>query len=304
MERRNAAKKNREVKEGIRRKECKSMQSCGRIRKEIEKGWSQITEGELQNLEMGVLSLEEGEEYTLHTGDREYAIVLIQGDCEVSLESGLAGILGPRHNPFEDMPFGLFLSRDETITFSAKATAVLGIGYSPAERKMANTLVTPAQVATAVRGSENWTREVRKVCWSDNTEGNLLIAGETCTPSGNWSTVPPHRHQYDVEGEEAPYEEIYFFQFSHPKGFGLIWQFDDEGDMDQAFSLKANDAAYMDHGYHPVACGPGSTLYQLTFMAGPRRISRASIHKDYRFLLDEKNLVNQYTPDLVGGTST
>jgi hypothetical protein len=27
----------------------------------------------------------------------------------------------------------------------------------------------------------------------------------------------------------------------------------------------------------------------------------ASIHKDYQFLLDEKQLANQYTPDLTGG---
>lgn len=272
------------------------MQSCGRIRKEIEKGWIQITDGELQNLEMGVLSLEAGDKYTLHTKEREYAIVLIQGECEVRLERGLTAILGPRRNPFEEMPFGVFLSRDESVMFSAKEKSLFGIGNSPAKNKMANALITPDKVEKMVRGSDNWTREVRKVCWSDNTEGNLLLAGETCTLSGNWSTIPPHRHQYDVEGEEAPYEEIYFFQFSHPKGFGLIWQFDDEWEMDQAFSLKTNDAAYMSKGYHPVVCGPGTTLYQLTFMAGPRRISKARIHKDYQFLLDEKNMANQYKP--------
>ncbi len=277
------------------------MQLCGRLREPIGTGWTPITKGELKNLEMGTLCLETGQKYTLRTQEREYAIVLIRGTCYVETESGLAGFLGPRRNPFEDMPFGVYLSREETITFHAKDESLLGIAHAPAACKMANTLVTPDDVETAVRGSDNWTREVRKVCWSDNTKGNLLIAGETCTPSGNWSTVPPHRHQYDVEGEEAPYEEIYFFQFSHPKGFGLIWQFDDEDEMDQAFSLKTNDAAYMSKGYHPVACGPGATLYQLTFMAGPRRISMARIHTDYQFLLDEKQLANQYTPDLIGG---
>ena len=117
-----------------------------------------------------------------------------------------------------------------------------------------------------------------------------------CAPSGNWSTVPPHRHQFDVEGEEVPYEEIYYFRFSRPQGFGLIWQFDD--DMDQAFSLKTNDAVYISRGYHPVACGPGAMLYQLTLMSGPRRISQASLHPDYRFLLEEKDLANQYTPNV------
>ena len=97
------------------------MQTCGRIRRPLEKGWTQITNGELKYLEMGVLSLQQGEEYTLQTQEREFAIVLIQGQCEVKLESGLTGILGPRSNPFEGMPFGLFLTREETITFWALA---------------------------------------------------------------------------------------------------------------------------------------------------------------------------------------
>jgi len=111
----------------------------------------------------------------------------------------------------------------------------------------------------------------------------MLISGETLTPSGGWSTIPPHRHQYFEDGEEVPYEEIYFFQFSKPQGFGMAWQFNDEGTMDQAFSLRANDALYMSEGYHPVACGPGAELYHLTFISGPYRMSRSRIHQDFQF---------------------
>jgi 5-deoxy-glucuronate isomerase len=269
---------------------------CGRIRKEIGTGWTPITDGELANLEMAVLRLEGGESHALHTQDREYAIVLIQGNCHVALRSGMKASMGPRRNPFEDVAYALFVSRNEEVGFKAQTDSLFGIASALATKKLAPTFITPNQVDVSMRGAGNWTREVRKVCWSDNTEGNLLLAGETCTPSGNWSTIPPHRHQYDVEGEEAPYEEIYFFQFSHPKGYGLVWQFDDEGDLDQAFSLKAGDAVYHNNGYHPTVCGPGTTLYHLTFMAGIRRESRARVHQDYRYILDEANLENQFTP--------
>ena len=127
-------------------------------------------------------------------------------------------------------------------------------------------------------------------------EGYEQRLKETIDLLSNANHLPPHRHQYDVEGREAPYEEIYFYQFDRPQGRGLIWQFDDETGMDQAFSLQTNDAAYMSGGYHPVTCMPGSTLYHLTLMVGPRRMSQASLHPDYRYLLDEKNLQNQYTP--------
>lgn len=272
------------------------MQPSGRIRKSIGNGWTRLIDGELKNLQVSVLTLEAEETYSLQTAEREWAFVLIQGECNVHLDSGLTTLLGPRDNPFTELPFALFVSKGETMTFVARKKSVFGVGSAPAERKTSNTFVTPDKVDKAIRGAGNWAREMRKVCWSDNTEGNMLLVAETCSFSGNWSTMPPHRHQQAIPGVEAAYEEAYFFQFSHPHGFGLIWQFDDESGMDQAFSLKANDLVYVGHGYHPVVCAPGTTLYHLTLMAGPQRISLASVHPDYQYLLDEKGLANQFTP--------
>jgi len=272
------------------------MRACGRIRKEIGEGWTQLISGELTYLEMGVLKVQAGASHIIATKDREYAVVLVHGECHVQLASGLSGILGPRKNPFDDLPWAILVTRDETLTITAKSDSLLGIGSSPASKKYGNVIITAGDVRVLTRGADNWSRQVRQICWSDNTEGNLLLASETCTPSGNWSTIPPHRHQWDVEGEEAAYEEIYFFQFSHSHGYGLIWQFNDEGDMDQAFSLKSGDAVYQNEGYHPVVCSPGTELYHLTFMAGPHRESRARVHENYQYLLEEHNLQNQFTP--------
>ena len=272
------------------------MEECGRIRSTPGRGFTKIVDSELDHLKLDLLNLEPGDTYTLDTQDREYAVILIQGSSKASIGSGGEHVLGPRGNPFEDMPYALFMTREEEVIFAATAPSIIALGSAPAEEKKTNSFVSPEDVKTGERGADNWTRSVRMVCWSDNTAGNMLIAGETCTPSGNWSTVPPHRHQYDVEGEEVPYEEVYYFRFSRPQGFGLIWQFDDS--MDQAFSLKTNDAVYISRGYHPVTCGPGSMLYQLTLMSGPRRVSRASLHPDYKFLLEEKDLANQYVPEV------
>lgn len=272
------------------------MGPCGRIRKKFEIGQTSIVDGELENLQVSVLSLEAGKSFTLQTVDKEFAIVLIQGECHTQLAGGEDYLLGPRGNPFDDLPYALFATKEETITFKAKQNSLLGIGCAPAEKKTVNTFIDPKKVSIAVRGEDNWEREVRKVCWSDNTEGNLLLVGETCTPSGNWSSIPPHRHQYHVPGSEVPYEEVYLFKFSAPQGFGLIWQFDDETGMDQAFSVKENDVVYTGHGYHPVVCAPGMKLYHLTLMAGPFRQSQASVHPDFQFLLDDKGLENQFTP--------
>jgi 5-deoxy-glucuronate isomerase len=268
--------------------------NCGRIRKALGPGWTPLVSGELQTLSVAALCLEPGETYAFDTGEHEYALVLVHGHCQVSMASGLAADFGPRRDPFQDLPFGLMVSRDEHVTVSARQTTLIGVGCAPAASALPSTLITPQTATAAVRGVDNWQRTVRLVCWSDNTQGNQLIAGETLTPSGNWSTIPPHRHQYDLPGSEIPYEEAYFFQFSKPQGYGLIWQFDAAGEMDQAFSLRNNDLAYMGGGYHPTACGPGADLYHLTFIAGPYRKSMSSVHPDFRFLLDDHDLHNPY----------
>jgi len=275
--------------------------SCGRIRKPLVEGLTRLVCGELANLQVSALLLPAGGTLRLATGEREYAFVLVRGDCLTKVGNGTEMPFGPRLNPFEHSPFGLFAGCEETVCFTARSESLIGMASAPAARRMASAAVTPDRVGGGRRGVGNWEREVRFVCWSDNTEGNMLLAGETVTPSGNWSTIPPHRHQYEIEGEEVPYEEAYFFQFSKPQGYGLAWQFDDEGNLDQAFSLRANDLLYMSRGYHPTVAGPGSDLYHLTFICGPHRISKARVHPDYRFLLDERNLENPYARQMVKG---
>jgi 5-deoxy-glucuronate isomerase len=274
--------------------------ACGRVRKTLVQGWNPLVQGQLENLRMGALLLEPGHTFRLSTMDREYACVLIHGECTVSLDGEAKESLGPRRSPFEDLPEAVYVSREMVFTLTASRPSLLGMASAPAAGKTASTVVRAAAVGGGKRGAGNWEREVRFVCWSDNTEGNMLLAGETVTPSGNWSTIPPHRHQYDRPGEEAAYEEVYFFRFSRPQGFGLARQFDDEGGMDQAWSLRDNDVLYMSEGYHPVTCAPGADLYHLTFICGPRRISQARVHPDFQFLLEQESLENPYARQTAG----
>ncbi len=270
--------------------------ACGRIRERIKPGINPLITDQLQHLQFSTLSLTSGQEVTLDTGEREFAAVLIHGQCEIEVAGEGRYTLGPRENPFEHGPYAYFATRENRLVFRGSQPSLIGIGSAPAQQAYPNSYVTPDMVSTVERGADNWTRTVRMICWSTNTAGNMLLAGETCTPSGNWSTIPPHRHQFDIENEEAPYEEVYFFRFSRPQGFGLTWQFDDDNMLDQAFSLQPNDVLYMAGGYHPVVCAPGGTLYHLSLMAGPKRISKARVHQDYRFLLEQQQLPNQYTP--------
>ncbi len=106
--------------------------NCGRIRKPLAAGWTPLVEGELQTLGVGTILLEPGESYAFDTGPREYALVLIRGDCDVTLDSGMSARFGPRRDPFRDMPFGLFVSRDEHVTLTAREPSLIGAGRAPA----------------------------------------------------------------------------------------------------------------------------------------------------------------------------
>jgi len=273
--------------------------SCGRIRKPLGDGLTPLVFGELKSLRVSALVLPKGGSFELDTAGSEYACVLVRGDCSVCLGNGIEAPFGPRHDPFTDGPYAVLAGRAQRVRFTARTQSLIGLGSAPAEKPFASAIVTPGQVGGGRRGVGNWERQVRFVCWSDNTEGNMLLAGETVTPSGNWSTIPPHRHQYDIKGVEVPYEEAYFFQFSKPQGYGLAWQFDDDGEIDQAYSLRSNDLLYMSGGYHPTVAGPGSDLYHLTFICGSYRMSKARVHPDYRFLLEEQNLENPYARQMV-----
>lgn len=275
-----------------------TMMASERVCQPIRDGWTALVDWQFNFLQMGTLLLLPGESYRLHTYEREYACVLVYGECEATVDNDLRGRLGPRANPFDDPPFALFVTREQSVSFKASKPTLIGVGSAPAEKHKGNWLITPDQIGGGQRGSGNWQREVRFVCWSDNTEGNMLLAGETCTPSGNWSTMPPHRHQFDIPGEEVPYEELYFFQFSRPEGFGLLWQFDDNG-LDRTYSIKHNDIICIDGGYHPLVCGPGSMLYHLTLMAGPYRVSRASVHPKLSYLLEDEGMENPYKQQFV-----
>lgn len=272
------------------------MISCGRIRKTLQPGINELVAGELEHLRVSALSLGAGETSEMMSPNRETALVIIHGECTVSWPDG-EFVLGPRKNPFDDLPSAVLVPRETPVRIESRSACLIGIGSAPSTKRLKVSTISKDQVRVVTRGTGNWERTVRMVCWSDNSEGETLLAGETCTPSGNWSTIPPHRHQFLDEGNEVPYEEAYLFQFSRPQGFGIIWQFDDDGAMDQAFSLRNNDVAYVGGGYHPVVCGPGSTLYHLSLMAGPRRISLARVHPDYRYLLEDQNMHNQFTPE-------
>ena len=76
----------------------------------------------------------------------------------------------------------------------------------------------PADVVIHDRGRPGWQREVHDII-ADTVPAQRLLVGETFNEAGQWSSFPPHKHD-GGDGEPA-LEEVYYYRFDRPDGFGF-----------------------------------------------------------------------------------
>ena len=110
-----------------------------------------------------------------------------------------------------------------------------------------------------------------------------LIVGETYTPSGNWSTYPPHRHKVDDLPAEARHEEMYYFRVNPPEGFGISRVYTDEG-YEENVAVRDHAMQMLPEGYHTIVSAPGYTTYFLWFLAGAQRTQGALEDADLKWV--------------------
>ncbi len=91
---------------------------------------------------------------------------------------------------------------------------------------------------------------------------------EVITPSGNWSSYPPHKHDIHDMPREADLEEIYYYRINSSDGFGLQRLYTADGSIDEAFVIRDGDLLLVPFGYHAFAMAQGYTGYYLNVLAG------------------------------------
>jgi 5-deoxy-glucuronate isomerase len=129
---------------------------------------------------------------------------------------------------------------------------------------------------TAVKntvGLANWQRAVYSHL-AGNVDAAHLLAGETISQPGGWTSCPPHKHDRLAPPAEAPMEEVYYFQLEPRQGFGMIRVYTDPDDpepFDYAFPVEHGDTVLIPRGYHPVAAAAGYTLNYTWVLAGEGR---------------------------------
>jgi 5-deoxy-glucuronate isomerase len=217
-----------------------------------------------------VWRLTAGQRVEDNTGDEEVGLVILSGKVTVRSSSGNWDEIGERQNVFEGKPYVVYLPPQTSFALTAVTDCDVARAGAMAEHGMEARLITPAQITEDLRGEGNAQRRVRHVLEADQPAEHLFLV-EVLTPSGNWSSYPPHKHDTNNPPHETYLEEIYYHRVRPPQGFGFQRVYTDDGRLDEAVVIEDGMVVMVPKGYHPAVVAPGYELYYLNVMAGPIR---------------------------------
>jgi 5-deoxy-glucuronate isomerase len=241
---------------------------------ETEKGLNTLPHNPCKLLDFGLLVLPAGEQLAGSTGEREVLAVILGGKAIFEVDGKRFEKVGGRPNVFAGKPHAVYLPAGIEYRITAEGPVEIGLTSAPSDLEAEPYLIAPEQVAQGVWGAANFKRYFHQILTQaaqPDLPARRLIVGETFTPSGNWSTYPPHRHQVDDLPREAFHEEMYFFKVSPADGFGICRYYNDQGE-EANFTVRDNTILMAPLGYHTVVSAPGYTTYYLWFLAGEHRI--------------------------------
>ena len=224
--------------------------------------------------------LDAGGTWTFDTGENEFAFVDMSGRYRVESNRGNWEGIGGRADVFSGGAHALYLPRRTQLTVTAEEGGEFAATWVPTDEDHEPWLIRPEQVAVSIRGGDNVSRQINDLLPPGSPVHRIVLV-EVYTPSGNWSSYPPHKHDVHIEDEsggliEADLEEVYFYHIDRPEGFAYQRVYTDENSpmhaagnpIDALVRVGHNEAVLVPEGYHPVVSMPGYTTYYLNVLAG------------------------------------
>lgn len=237
-----------------------------------------------------------GRTWSFATGEHELALVVFGGTLEITASCGRWERVGEREHVFAGLPYALYLPRRVKFTVTALRNSEFGVAWVPTDQDHPPRLITPADVRVEIRGGDNVTRQINDII-PPGFDCHRLVVVEVYTPSGNWSSYPPHKHDVRrVDGNgtliEADLEEIYYYKSSRPEGYAYQRIYTDETSplhqagypIDALLLVHPDEVVLVPEGYHPVVSPPGYTTYYLNVLAGSDQALTASDDPRYTWV--------------------
>ena len=213
-----------------------------------------------------VLHIAAGATWHGSTGPDEIALVPLSGNCTVTSD-GQEWTIGGRASIFAGPASSLYLPIGRDYTVTATTALEIAICGARAEHVFPPRLISADDVAIEIRGAGNAARQINHIIKPDFPAHRLLVV-EVFTPSGNWSSYPPHKHDVQQMPAEADLEEIYYYRIDPPDGFALQRLYTADGRIDHAWTIRDGDLLLVPEGYHAFAVAHGYTGYYLNILAG------------------------------------
>ena len=230
-------------------------------------------EADWELLHFAARRMSAGEQWEFDTGENEFGIVVLGGTCSAETSRGAWNPIGRRTNVFDGMPYTLYLPRRTQVKIEAIGDGLdLGYGWCETDQDHPAKLISPEEVKVEIRGGGNATRQINDMI-PPGFDCHRLIVVEVYTPSGNWSSYPPHKHDVHRVSEsgdliEADLEETYFYKQDRPGGYAIQRVYTSDGSLDELVIARSDDIVLVPEGYHPVVSAHGYNTYYLNFLAG------------------------------------
>ena len=218
-------------------------------------------------------------QWSFVSGPNELAIILLSGTISIDSTRGSWHYL-ERKDVWTGAATALYLPRNTEFTIRAKRDSEFVVTWVPTDEDHEPWLIQPQNVFISIRGGDNVSRQINDLLPAGSPVHRLILV-EVYTPSGNWSSYPPHKHDVHIEDEagdliEADLEEVYFYKIDKPEGYAYQHVYTDENSplqqagypIDALVIAKNNCAVLIPEGYHPVVSAPGYTTYYLNVLAG------------------------------------
>ncbi|TCR66151.1 5-deoxy-glucuronate isomerase [Bosea sp. BK604] len=218
-----------------------------------------------------VYRLADGQAVARDAAGRELCIVLIAGKAVVRAGAKDFGEIGGRKSPFEPDSWSVYVPAGTGWSVKASGPCEFAVCSAPGKPGLPPRLITPDDVVCLTRGQGSNLRHIRRIL-PETEPAESLIVVEVVTPSGHWSSYPPHKHDRDRLPHESQLEETYYHRISPPQGFAFQRVYTEDRSLDETITAEDGDVVLVPEGYHPVAAPHGYDLYYLNATAGPKRI--------------------------------
>ncbi|HEX2756824.1 MAG TPA: 5-deoxy-glucuronate isomerase [Candidatus Limnocylindrales bacterium] len=220
--------------------------------------------------------------------DMETCVVVQRGHGTTIRAGDRHWSLPGREDVFADLPSALWLPDGRALTVEverrpAVGPALVAVARAPRSGRDGVAAGLDHDIVghdrDGLRGAGNATRQISHII-APTFPADRLEVVEVYTPSGNWSSWPPHKHDVDDMPGEAVLEEIYHYQFRRPEAWAIQRVYRLDRSRDALFEVRHGDAVIVTDGYHPFSATHGDDAYYLNALAGDRRTMACSFDPD------------------------